>query len=365
MAGKVILAVAGAGKTFYICNAVDPARKNLLLAFTRENVKNLNRELIRRFGYVPEKTFVMTYHSFLHQFLIRPYEQTIFKAFSAIYRETNGVTLKSPPESSISTKSGGYIKNPQYFKVGSIHHYMNSNCEYYCTLMASLLMYLPARCLKQILQNFSRFFDDIYIDEFQDFRQKEYELLLNICKVCERVTMVGDYYQHSVSGQNNSGKPYGTRTNIIDYEAFIKELQKQNIEVDNTTLSYSYRCSENVCKYIRERLGIYIKGNKERKGDIIVLDDSSKDIWDIIEDDSICKLVYNNASKKLFKCTNWSYSKGNTYKDICVVLTKDTVPVLSGKIEKISQITKNKLYVALTRSSGNVYLISPKYLKER
>lgn len=163
MAGKVILAVAGAGKTFYICNAVDPARKNLLLAFTRENVKNLNRELIRRFGYIPEKTFVMTYHSFLHQFLIRPYEQTIFKTFSVTYRETNGVTLKSPPESSITTKSGGYIKNPQYFKVGSIHHYMNSNCEYYCTLMASLLMNLPARCLKQILQNFSRFFDDIYI----------------------------------------------------------------------------------------------------------------------------------------------------------------------------------------------------------
>ena len=37
MAKKVILAVAGAGKTYYICHKIDPAKRNLILAFTHEN----------------------------------------------------------------------------------------------------------------------------------------------------------------------------------------------------------------------------------------------------------------------------------------------------------------------------------------
>ena len=36
MAKKVILAVAGAGKTYYICHKIDPAKRNLILAFTHE-----------------------------------------------------------------------------------------------------------------------------------------------------------------------------------------------------------------------------------------------------------------------------------------------------------------------------------------
>lgn len=56
---------------------------------------------------------------------------------------------------------------------------------------------------------------------------------------------------------------------------------------------------------------------------------------------------------------NWSYSKGSTFNKVCVILTSNFENLDSNTFDysNISPITINKLYVALTRSSGNLYLI--------
>lgn len=46
MAKRVILAVAGAGKTYHICHEIDPTKKNLILAYTHENIHNIQKESI-------------------------------------------------------------------------------------------------------------------------------------------------------------------------------------------------------------------------------------------------------------------------------------------------------------------------------
>ena len=53
MAKRVILAVAGAGKTYYICHEIDPTKRNLILAFTHENIHNIQKELCDAHGCVP------------------------------------------------------------------------------------------------------------------------------------------------------------------------------------------------------------------------------------------------------------------------------------------------------------------------
>lgn len=58
MAKRVILAVAGAGKTYHICHEIDPAKRNLILAFTHENIYNIQKELCDAHGCVPELTTV-------------------------------------------------------------------------------------------------------------------------------------------------------------------------------------------------------------------------------------------------------------------------------------------------------------------
>ena len=71
MAKKVILAVAGAGKTYHICHNFDENKRNLILAFTHENINNINRELFDAHGRIPKNTTISTFDS-LQLYLLRP-----------------------------------------------------------------------------------------------------------------------------------------------------------------------------------------------------------------------------------------------------------------------------------------------------
>ena len=104
MAKQVILAVAGAGKTYTICSNVNPENKNLILAFTHENIYNINSELIKRFGKVPELTNVMTYDAFLYRYILCPFEPTILKCFGKTDFVKKGITTKSPPDRTLVIK---------------------------------------------------------------------------------------------------------------------------------------------------------------------------------------------------------------------------------------------------------------------
>ena len=42
---KLVLAVAGSGKTYYLCQTLVENEKNLILAFTHENIKNISLKL--------------------------------------------------------------------------------------------------------------------------------------------------------------------------------------------------------------------------------------------------------------------------------------------------------------------------------
>ena len=81
MAKRVILAVAGAGKTYHICHEIDPTKRNLILAFTHENIHNIQKELCDAHGCVPELTTVSTFDSFVYHQMILPYEPSIAEHF--------------------------------------------------------------------------------------------------------------------------------------------------------------------------------------------------------------------------------------------------------------------------------------------
>jgi hypothetical protein len=79
----------------------------------------------------------------------------------------------------------------------------------------------------------------------------------------------------------------------------------------------------------------------------------------ILNDDQIVKLHYQNGSKFGTGHKNWGDSKGeDCHQDVCVLLNKTTADKYRvGKLVELPLPTKNKLYVAITRARGNVYLI--------
>ena len=238
-------------------------------------------------------------------------------------------------------------------KKDNIEHYI-INKKYYCSRIPELI--LDVKGLFSIaINNINNYCDFIYIDEVQDFRKEYYKVLEMIIKECNNILMVGDYWQHSVSGQNNTGIPFNNTT----YQEYIDKLKKIKLEVDNTTLKKSRRCSKNVCNFVKQKLNIDIEALDNCKEGEVSFISNDDEIKRILENDNIIKLLNKNSKKYSFHSINWSYSKGDTYKDVCVILTDDYKKLENENfILSKDTITNNQLYVALTRASRNVYILT-------
>ena len=355
---RVILAVAGAGKTYTICNEIDENKKNLMIAYTNENIRNIKKELVKRFGYIPKLTSIMTFDSFVYRYMICPYEPTILKKFGKTEFIRKGITMKEPPQKNIKIKGKTYI-NSKYKKKDNLEHY-NLSGYYYCSTLSELILKSDVGkngIIKKISNRLNMFYDQIMIDEFQDFRKYDFDLIMKLVSRVNKILLVGDYYQHSVSGRNNSGKPFKKGKKDISYDEFVELLQKNKLKVDCVSLGTSRRCPKEICEFISKKLNIQIKFNNKNYGIIKFAKDD--EIKDILEDDSIVKLLYQDAAKYEFNSINWSYSKGNTYESTCVILTQafENIEIENFDISEISSIVINKLYVALSRTKGDLILI--------
>ncbi len=362
-----MLAVAGAGKTYYICHEIDKEKRNLILAYTHENINNIIKELIDAHGSIPKRTTVMTFDAFLYRCLVCPYEPTIGDFFGRQGFKSKGITMKEPPENTIKL-GNGYIHNPLYKNNDEFEHYITNDGRYYCSRLAELILNIKRgreSLIKRLQKRLNLLYDQIMIDEFQDFREHNYDLIVKLSKSLNNIVLVGDYYQHSVSAVNNSGKPFRKKTNKkITYSDFVNELKNLKFEVDETSLRKSRRCSEDVCAFVRYKLEIDIESDGAHEGKVKWIAENELD--EVLSNREITKLVYSRANNYSFDALNWSYSKGDTLESVCVILTEG-LEILDGddfSVTKISPITRNKLYVALTRSKGDLYLIKASQFKK-
>lgn len=365
MAKKVMLAVAGAGKTYHICHAIDPTKKNLILAYTHENIHNIQKELCDAHGCVPELTTVMTFHAFVYHHLILPYEPSIKEHFALPRFTSKGICMTEPPQPRIPDASGRMVYNPKYRKKELITHYITKRGQYYCDRISELAFYVKKgkeSIIKRASKRLNMFYDAILIDEFQDFREYDYEVIMELAKHLNAVTLVGDYHQHSVSARNNTGKPFKNKKGEVSYDDFIASIIKEGFTVDTTTLAKSRRCSIDVCNYVSQKLGIEIISNGDHTGSVIWVDDAVS----VLNNNQITKLVFKEAANYSFQALNWSYSKGDTVDSACVILTDGLDNLDSEKFnpKKIKNSTLNKLYVAMTRSRGDLYLMKASTFKE-
>ena len=362
---KIIFAVAGAGKTFTICKILDINKRSLILTYTNENVSNIVKELNRQGKYDVTKVKVMTFDSFKYRYILKPYEPLILNHFLCS-QLCNGIIFEKPPQ---QMENGKF--NHNYIKQDKIGHY-RSRYGYYCSRVSKLINYVDNQndFLTLVIKNIGRFVDHIYIDEFQDFVGNDLDIIMKIYKEIDSCILVGDYYQHSV--KSSEQKQYNNRIKTIyekypTKERFIKHMkEKYNIMVDDSSLSNSRRCCDAVCSFVNKKLNIHIRSQKINTGGVIVVTEDS--VESILSNDDVVKLTFNNSSKYSFNSKNWAYSKGGTFSSTCVILTNAFEKINDDNFN-VSTIncglsTINSLYVALTRSSGDVYILKNSLFKK-
>jgi len=349
---RIILAVAGSGKTYKLGHDIDETKRNIVLAYTNQNIKNIRKEIIDRYGKIPDNTLVLTFDSFLYRYFIRPYERMILTFWNKSEIKIKGVEIKIKPEPRFKNRKPNF----RYKRIDEFEHYVLKD-KYYCSRIPELILYVKNKhenLFKIAMNNINKFCDYIYIDEVQDFREKYYELL-ELIKESNNIVLVGDYYQHSTNGENNSGKPFNNCT----YEQYIAKLKELGLNVDTVSLRKSRRCPKKVCEFVKEKFKIDIDAIDENPDGKIVFLEKEDEIDAILNDDSIVKLVYNNSKIYKFNAIGWGISKGDTYINTCVILTGEYSNIKSNSfILPQSQITNNKLYVAFTRAKNIVYVIS-------
>lgn len=333
---RLILATAGAGKTTEIIKRLNTNDKILIITYTQSNYNVIKFKILKEYKEIPKNIKIYTYFSFLYKICFAPLKRNW---------NVKGLDFHKSNQRYISEKILSYYMNKNNRKM---YHYR-------------LAKFCNEKLIEEIKKRLEKYFDYIYIDEIQDFSGHDFNFLLKIIESKINYLLVGDFYQHTYDTSQDGN----VNKNLYnDYDNYIKIFKSKNVVIDTTSLKKSKRCSRNVCKFIKDSLDINIES--ERIEDSIIKELKNKDEIDkIIKDDSIIKLFYQkNFIYNINNKDNWGNSKGETYVDVCIILNKNTYKMyLDHKLKELPSQTKNKLYVACSRPTRNLYFIDEQLLK--
>ncbi|RLU01284.1 hypothetical protein [Ketobacter sp.] len=332
---RIILAVAGSGKTRHIIDSLDLNRRSLIVTYTNNNYYNIKSRIIQKFGYLPDNICLFSYFSFLYSFCFKPFLLT----------KTGVKGIRFDPCANKFAKGD--------------KRYIDSNSRVYSNRLTKLI--IEKGEAESVSARISKYFDDVLFDEIQDFAGNDFNFLPYVVNTDCNVLFVGDFYQHTF----DTSRDGNTNANLHkQLDGYLDKAKTMGLAVDADTLDSSYRCSPSVCKFVEANLGIAIGSKREDETEILTLDDET-DIRDAFNDNDIVKLFYQSRSKYPCFGRNWGESKGeDRYNDVCVVLNKSTYKQYSeNKLVELNPITRNKLYVAITRTKGRLIFVSEQRVK--
>ena len=347
MKTKIFVARAGSGKSTYATQkCIEFENKRVLfITYTKTNVRVLRRKLrITPILFRFQK--VMSWFDFVLDDMIYPILS-----------------------SKLSTKKIDWDRNAWHYD-----NWWNERNELYGYKISKIA--LDDTLFKFALKRLNKFYDYIVIDEFQDITGEDLTLLVSLINATLdlqiQIYIFGYLYQANVQ-RSNTTSLFKSTVQIADEEKYIYETygSKNRIIINKHDLLTSHRIGKQVAEFISKKLNIEIRSENE-KGRVLPenmnkIPQNSNEIIPIFDNVSRI-LVYNSkvlrsSRYKIYrnKIVNWGMSKGETYEDIAVVLTKRTFEILTKNkdISTLKAQTLNKFYVALTRASGNVYLVYP------
>jgi len=333
---RVILAVAGSGKTNYLVNSLTEDSRALILTYTDINTTNLTTRIIKKFGYIPEGIRIYKYFSFLYSFCFRPVLGHQIRSI--------GISWNQPP---------------LYKKKADIAHYRDNSNRLYGSRLAKLL--IEYNSMPEVISRIEKYFDYIYVDEVQDFASNDFNFLCQLVHSKIDLTVVGDFYQHSF----DTSRDGTTQTNLHEsYEIYLSKLAAAGFTIDLTSLSHSHRCSPTVCAFVSEHVGIAIQSHREDITELRLIDCPTQ-AERLFNCNNTVKLFYQSSDKYPGYTNNWGAVKGqDCYEDVCVVLNDNTLKLFSAaNLNNLASLTKNKFYVACTRAKRNLYFVPEKIFK--
>jgi DNA helicase II / ATP-dependent DNA helicase PcrA len=330
---SVVFAVAGSGKTTRLVSELDLHARVLILTFTENNEAEIRRRVCAKFGHLPANVTVQTYFTFLNRFCYRPLLLPSMKSTGLSFQRPSAFASRQP--------------------AASKKRYLDGSGRIYHARMARALQVIGD--VGGLRLRLARYYDRFFVDEVQDFGGHDFNLLMDLVQAQVDVLLVGDFFQYTYSTSNDGAD---NKNLHASFDAYRSKFEAAGLVIDTDSLKRSRRCTDSVCTYVRDRLGISIHSEHATASDVRSLNDQDE-IRDVFAKPDTVKLFLKEHDRYECHSMNWGASKGvDHFLDVCVVLGKDIWKQHSAGLPlDLAPITRNKLYVACTRARQNLYFV--------
>jgi DNA helicase II / ATP-dependent DNA helicase PcrA len=222
----IIICAAGGGKTTEVVRqALAETQSRLaLVTYTRNNKREIERQIFECCPAIPSRIEVMTWFTFLLYDLARPYRRVLYD------HRINGIQWVNDR----SAKFTGKVNLEEYFFSSKGLIYSDKMSEFVC------------RCDHlsggAVMRRLRQRFDRVIIDEVQDLAGYDLDLVEAMLNAGIPLTMVGDHRQATFSTNNSpKNKPFRGVKVVKKFRYWEKK------ELVTLTYRYdTYRCRQEI-----------------------------------------------------------------------------------------------------------------------
>ncbi|MEW5685061.1 MAG: UvrD-helicase domain-containing protein [Pseudomonadota bacterium] len=342
MAGVVVIASAGSGKTTHLVSeaAARPEARILITTFTNENTEHIRNCLVERFGYIPANIAVMTWFSFLFGDGVRPYQNLV----SGVGVSSSIALTDVPP----ALRRVRRDDVDRYFFTVAGDVYRDRVSDFVC--------FADDRSRGRVVHRLETIYTHIFIDELQDFAGYDLTFLEKLFRSRIAVLAVGDPRQATYATNRGAKNKGVARAKIVDW---IEGLVRAGV-VRAEERKETWRSNQMICDFA-DALYPHLPGaqskNEEQTGHDGVFQVPWAEAKEYYARYRPTVLRWNRVANTMgLPAMNIGVAKGRTFDRVLIFPTNPMKEYLKTRDVAVAG-DLSKFYVAVTRARFSVTFV--------
>lgn len=338
-----ILAPAGGRKTQKIidmCADAAAPKKRAVITFTTSAQKILIDRLLASDARSQMPT-VMGWYTFLLDHIVRPYAPSV--------TELHGSRVKG-----LAWVDGTLPRN-----LSRVDYYLDSAGNAYSERLGLLASKTLTADGKAVIDRLERIFDEIYIDEVQDLRGNDLDVLNALLRSKIRVILVGDVRQRLLSTSKSSRK--NKKYDGLGLTDWFQDKAKDGL-LDLQIIRETWRCCPEVIQFADQMFIRNMFPPTESK--VTVPNGMHHGVW-LVEEPHIEEYIrrfhpacYRDSVRTKLVGTdsamNFGLCKGATEEHVLIFPTGPMKKFWKDKTNNLTDKSRMNAYVAITRARWSV-----------
>jgi superfamily I DNA/RNA helicase len=353
---KLIIAAAGSGKTTHLVNEALKIKneKVLITTYTQANEVEIRKKIIEINKFIPENVTVQTWFSFLLKHGVRPFQGVLFEKKikgMILVNEQSGLKYKFK-------KNGKEI--PVYFNENEEfeQHYFTKEKKIYSDKLSKFVFRCNKKTNGNVIDRISRIYPHIFIDEVQDLAGYDLELLKLLFNCNSNILLVGDPRQGTYSTNSAPKNKQFKKAKIINF--FTDKID--NLTKDDKSLIINYRCNKSICDLSNKLFPTMqqtTSGNIKTTEHDGIFSVKSGNIETYLQQYQPMQLrdSKRTAVNEKYGVMNFGESKGLSFDRVLIYPTDPILKWLKNNNSVLTDTSRSKLYVAITRARYSVAFV--------